>query len=72
MVARDFPFLQVLSIFNDTAQKYKQHTFSVNRFGYLVKLHLTSVHIDYANELVVETKSYLPCLKRLQIDFHHT
>ncbi|CAF3221267.1 unnamed protein product [Rotaria sp. Silwood2] len=68
IIAQDFPFLQQLSIYNDKAQKNKQHYSStLITFNHLFKLNLFCAHHDYIIQFLSENNTCLPYLTNLII-----
>ena len=46
-----------------------KHRGSINHFSYLTRVVLTCAHVDYINEFLCQTKSYVPRLSLLEIDY---
>ncbi|CAF3743704.1 unnamed protein product [Rotaria socialis] len=72
-IAQAFPFLQDLTITNMEAQQQKsddsnRHV-ALIEYSYLAKLHLLSIHDDYAEQFLLDTKTCLPNNIHLIIDY---
>jgi hypothetical protein len=68
-ISHDFPFLQKLTVINSKPQKNKQHASTLITFAHLVKLNLCMTHINYVEQFLLETKTRLPSLKNLVIEY---
>ena len=71
-----FPLLKYLRISNMIPQEHSggtkavnKHRGSINHFSYLTRVVLTCAHVDYINEFLCQTKSYVPRLSLLEIDY---
>jgi len=58
--------LKELNINNDEPQKEKQHPSTLIHFPHL---NLAEVHVDYAEQFLVDTTTHLPCLLNLCIEY---
>ena len=45
--------------------------YSIVEYPYLISLHLESVHIDYVEQFLNETKTHLPRLTKLTVNYDH-
>jgi hypothetical protein len=78
-LSQAFPLLNILTVFTRQPQKYKRsnHTnqdkcvSSIIEFLYLTSLVIIHVHIDYVEQLLVETNTHLPRLVKLSVDYEH-
>jgi hypothetical protein len=76
-VARCFPLLQSLIIVNCKAQSTdsakSEHdnngSFEIVQYLHLTSLDFAPAHIDYVEQMLNESKTRLPCLTELQIDY---
>lgn len=75
-ISQSFPFLDYLILTNEKPQKYKRsnnycHTSSIIEFGHLTHLMIIYAHIDYLEQLLVETNTILPQLVHLEVSYEH-
>jgi hypothetical protein len=76
-LSQSFPLLKILSLQNTTKQEKKrsyqsnQHeqTSLVVKYPYLTDLYFGCVHIDYVEQLLIDSNTCLPCLKKLYIGY---
>ncbi|CAF1129772.1 unnamed protein product [Rotaria sordida] len=68
-ISHDFPFLQKLVVLNSKPQKNKQHASTLITFVHLVELNLRLAHTNYVEQFLLETKTCLPHLKNLVIEY---
>ncbi|CAF1281091.1 unnamed protein product [Rotaria sordida] len=68
-ISQDFSFLKCLIIFNEQPQKNKQHSSTLIIFPHLIYLNLSSAHVDYAEQFLVEKNTHLPHLLTLHIKY---
>ncbi|CAF3386053.1 unnamed protein product [Rotaria socialis] len=69
LVSQAFPYLEKLYVYNFQAQKNKQHSSTLIVFSHLVKLILSAVHVDYAEQFLFEKNTRLPRLLELTIEY---
>ena len=69
IISNDFPFLKELSIKNDEAQEEKQQPSTLINFPYLNFLNVVNAHVDYTEQFLVDTRTHLPCLLDLSIEY---
>jgi hypothetical protein len=69
IISQDFPFLEELCIVNDEPQTNKQELLASITFPHLSRLKIDMIHIDYAEQFLVEQKCHLPCLLDLLIKY---
>jgi hypothetical protein len=67
MIARDFPFLQRLFVYNLKEQQVKDHSDEYIIFSHLSELNLVDSHTDYARELLSNENITLPRLTSLSV-----
>ncbi len=67
-IAQAFPFLKYLTISNRHPQNDKTQDVSIIEYPHLITLHLLSVHEDYAEQFLFDTKTCLPSNINLIID----
>ena len=68
-IARSFPLLKRLIIFNDEPQRAKQQSRTLITFRNLFYLDLQSAHIDYVEQFLVDQYCHLPCLLVLRVNY---
>ncbi|CAF3345339.1 unnamed protein product [Rotaria socialis] len=71
-VARFFPLFKPFHIINFTSQSHISNDYqldSIVEYPYLISLHLGKSHIDYMEQFLNETKTRLPRLTELMIDY---
>ncbi|CAF3851343.1 unnamed protein product [Rotaria sordida] len=76
-IAQSFPFMERLSVINRKSQNRKQayesnndnQNLSLFEYLFLCELKLVHVHDDYIEQLLFDTKTYLPNNVRLCIDY---
>jgi hypothetical protein len=75
-IARAFPLLKYLTIDNLTPQEHKDEIEAINvnqnstiYFPQLVVIILIDAHIDYVDQFLRHTKSHVPCLSSLEINY---
>jgi hypothetical protein len=77
-IARSFPLLKNLSIMNshsplsesDELQSYNNNQpYSIVEYPHLTTLNITCAHTDYVEQLLQESKTHLPHLTELKIDY---
>jgi hypothetical protein len=76
-ISQAFPLLKYLKINNLIPQKNQCQIESINgkqisskiSYLHLIRLSLTHAHIDYADQFLCHTKTYVPSLKTLQIQY---
>ncbi|CAF4026312.1 unnamed protein product [Rotaria sordida] len=76
-LARCFPLLKVLMIINYKAQlkdsarseHNNNESFEIVQYLHLRSLNFCRTHIDYVEQMLNESKTHLPCLKELAIDY---
>jgi len=77
-IARFFPLLKNLSVINIHSQSQisdklasdDNQLYSVVEFSYIISLRLKLNHIDYVEQFLNETKTHLPRLMKLTVDYH--
>ncbi|CAF1203570.1 unnamed protein product [Rotaria sordida] len=80
-IARSFPLLKHLRIFNIESQLLlhdlltcssdKNQLYSIVKYPYLTSLDVKYAHEDYLDQFLNETKAYVPCLTQLGVmDIH--
>jgi hypothetical protein len=77
-IARYFPSVKKLNIFNGIPQLHSSDDFNSNgnqlypvvEYPHLISLELLSSHIDYIEQFLNNTKTHLPRLTELDIDYH--
>jgi hypothetical protein len=79
-IARSFPLLKHLRIFNIESQVLNGlMTFSsdncqlhsISEYFHLTRLDVRYAHIDYVDQFLNETKTFIPCLKELVVNVDH-
>jgi hypothetical protein len=78
-IACSFPLLKELQVGNfkpqssisDEWNSNDNQLCSIVKYPYLISLHLVNVHIDYVDQFFNETKTHLPRLTVLLIDYKH-
>ncbi|CAF3664120.1 unnamed protein product [Rotaria sp. Silwood1] len=78
-ISHSFPLLNSLTVINSQQQNEKQtrqlynneKLFSIIKFPHIFQLNLEYAHIDYVEQFLFDTNTYLPCLDQLQIQFEH-
>jgi hypothetical protein len=76
-IAKSFPFLEKLTIYNKKAEKNKLHEqskddnrpLSIIQYPYLTKLDLNDVHDDYVEQFLLDTKTCLSRKLELDVDY---
>ncbi|CAF4078228.1 unnamed protein product [Rotaria sordida] len=76
-IAQAFPYLKMLSVNNSEPQKYKQyrksnddnHNFSIVKYPHLTKLSLVCVHVDYVEQFLDNTKTFISNNISLDVDY---
>jgi hypothetical protein len=76
-IARFFPLLKEFRVLNFGSQEVvsdKQNStdnelYSIVEYPYLISLSLFLSHIDYVEQFLNETKTHLPCLTKLHVDY---
>ncbi|CAF4029189.1 unnamed protein product [Rotaria sordida] len=76
-IARFFPLLKVFHVLNFQSQKVvsdkrnstDNELFSIVEYPHLVTLSLFLSHIDYVEQFLNETKTHLPCLTTLEVNY---
>ncbi|CAF1518654.1 unnamed protein product [Rotaria sordida] len=76
-IAQAFPYLKMLSVNNSEPQKYKQyrkshddnHNFSIVKYPHLTKLSLVCVHVDYVEQFLDHTKTFISNNISLDVDY---
>ena len=77
-IARDFPLLNSLEVFNGYRQKKKlthhpnehEETSSIIQYSHLVELKLSFVHIDYVKQFLLASNTRLPRLNKLYVSYN--
>ena len=69
VVSQDFPFLNELYICNNRRQQIKQHRSTLIIFPHLIRLNLVNAHVDYAEQLLFDKNTGMPCLVDLCIKY---
>lgn len=77
-IARYFPSVKELNVFNRISQSHSSDDFNSNgnqaypivEYPHLISLVLTGCHIDYIEQFLNNTKTHLPRLTQLNIDYH--
>lgn len=69
LISQDFPFLEILYVFNRYPQKDKQNSSILITFPYLKFLDLDSAHVDYVELFLLKQNMYLPRLINLFINY---
>ena len=69
IIARDFPFLQILLISNPKGQQEKDRSYAITTFSNLTHLCLTEAHFDYAMAFLCNENISLPRLVNLSITY---
>ncbi len=79
-IARSFPLLKYLRIFNKTSSGFHDITtsssdncqlYSTVVYSHLTTLDVNCAHRDYVEQLLNETKTHIPCLTELSVSFRH-
>ncbi|CAF1680248.1 unnamed protein product, partial [Adineta ricciae] len=70
VVAHDFPFLEFLRISNTKPMEDKEDSCASIAFPCLTFLDLRDAHVDYAEMLLLQTKTHLPCLLNLSVEWN--
>ncbi len=78
-IARSFPLLQKLCVINierqssmpDEQNSNDNQLYSIVKYPYLISLRLVTVHIDYVEQFLNETKTYLPRLTELTVNYNN-
>ncbi|CAF3315032.1 unnamed protein product [Rotaria socialis] len=70
-ISQSFPFLKELTIINSEQQKSNNENrkYSIINYYHLTKLHLVHVHDDYAEQFLLDTKTYLS--NYIQLSIHY-
>jgi len=76
-IARFFPLLKILCVFNFMSQLQISHELNSNdnqlhsivEYPYLTSPYLWYSHIDYVEQFLNETKTHLPRLTKLKVDY---
>jgi hypothetical protein len=68
-VCQSFPCLRTLSLQNLKSQKTKQHSSTFITFAHLIELDIRYAHVNYAEQFLYDTKSRLPNLVNLSINY---
>ncbi|CAF1445988.1 unnamed protein product [Rotaria sordida] len=70
-ICQSFPFLKELTIINSEQQKSNNENqiYSIINYTHLTKLHLLHVHDDYAEQFLLDTKTYLH--NYIQLSIHY-
>jgi hypothetical protein len=77
-VARSFPLLKNFEVVNFTSQFWDgekmvfddTQSYSVVEYPHLTSLDITAVDSDYVDQFLNMTKTYLPCLTTLKVDYN--
>ncbi|CAF4437812.1 unnamed protein product [Rotaria socialis] len=76
-IARSFPLLKKLRIINSKSQSQMSNNwnskdnqlYSIVEYPYLISLCILVSHIDYVEQFLNETKTHLPHLTKLRVDY---
>ncbi|CAF3387836.1 unnamed protein product [Rotaria sp. Silwood2] len=76
-IARSFPLLKRLSLINFESQSQMSNNwnsndnqlYSIVEYPYLISLRIWLAHIDYVEQFLNETKTHLPHLTKLKVDY---
>ncbi|CAF3369688.1 unnamed protein product [Rotaria socialis] len=76
-IAKSFPFMEKLTVYNKKAQKNKLHQpskddnrhLSIIQYPYLTTLDLNDVHDDYVEQFLLDTKTCLSRTLEVEIDY---
>lgn len=73
-ISQAFHFLNYLVVMNKESQKYKRsnnhyHTSSIIEFAHLTRLSLNYNHIDYLEQFLINTNTFLPQLVYLETTY---
>lgn len=73
-VAKAFPFLETLSIFNTLQQRESNvengKALEIAQFRHLIYLDAFGANINHIEQFLNEKKTYLPCLRKLKIMYN--
>ncbi|CAF1384979.1 unnamed protein product [Rotaria sordida] len=77
-ISQTFPMLKYFSIQNDRPLSLKRNewesdknvSYSIIEFPHLISLDVTCANIDYIAQFLLETKTHLPCLTELKVNFY--
>jgi hypothetical protein len=79
-IARSFPLLKYLRIFNFESQLLADlltlssdhsQSYSMVKYPHLTSLDVAYCHENYLEQFLNETKAYVPCLTKLTVDHRH-
>ncbi|CAF3049153.1 unnamed protein product [Rotaria sp. Silwood2] len=78
-IAWSFPLLKHLCVINFNSQSQISNKLNSNdnqlnsivKYSHLIWLRIDSVHIDYVEQFLNETKTHLPCLTKLSVYYNH-
>ncbi|CAF2612711.1 unnamed protein product [Rotaria sp. Silwood2] len=72
-ISQSFPFIEYLSLKNQTPQNHKQYqetNLSIVQFLHLTELDFQEAHDDYIEQFLIDTKTSLPNNILFDIDYH--
>ncbi|CAF1348082.1 unnamed protein product [Rotaria sordida] len=69
LIPQCFPLLKELHVINYQPQKNKQHSSILIILSHLILLNLVETHADYAEQLLFDKNTHLPCLLDLCIEY---
>jgi hypothetical protein len=65
LISQDFPFLEILRIYNSWSSVDNQYPSTLLTFPYLTLLDIRSTHVDYIERFLLKTNMHLPRLSNL-------
>jgi hypothetical protein len=76
-LSQSFPLLKILSLQNiikpENKRSYQsdehEQTSLIIKYPHLTDLYFGCVHIDYVEQFLIDSNTYLPCLKKLYIEY---
>jgi hypothetical protein len=77
-ISQAFPLLKYFSLQNDEMQRRFNNrlkpadilSYSIIKYPHLISLNLMYVHIDYVGQFLLETKTHLPSLTQLAVNYN--
>ncbi|CAF3801108.1 unnamed protein product [Rotaria sordida] len=77
-ISRDFPMLKCFTLKNrhkqeihhDELKSDKNASYSIIEYSHLISLDLLNVHIDYVVQFLLETKTHIPHLTELKLNYN--
>ncbi len=75
-ISQAFPLLKHLTVSNSTPQTWtlqqqndNNQSYSIVKYPYLTYLSVMNSDVTYTEEFLLETKTYLPCLNELRVNY---